>query len=930
MTTTSTAESLPSGRFSALRVPTLPDEVDTMSAAFAYVKAGLFIGPLEQGSKHPGSVLGGVWQSKTFDDAESVAAWYSGTSHGVFLHAGRSGLVVLDVDNPDRIPEEWWPLMAAAPFQSTRSGAGRRGHYVFAMPEGRTIGNPNIPGGGGEVRGANGVIVVAPTRHEKAAEGGQYVWVRTGPVPYLPQLIADAFPDSKAGQRSVTSRQVQEFLATHTDEDRDGERFKTEPVKRFLAKVERGEGRHGAAVSAVTWACKEAAAGWYRADEVIDTLEAAFRSTFTPAEQVQGRGSRTEWDGILSWAIGQVRDEDVQFKRDDLERKRGVAYMSHYREPSDKEPSLVEDDQPGGETEAADQFRTGARGRDGRRRIHVGDQAAAAPWLRHEMGRNELAGLFMRGGQLVHTPRMGEAGYTPPKAKNPELADKTTDGPAQIRPVSDAGLTVMVETRYDVGTVKQSAGKPTEGNDDPAPVKRWNRCLLPKQIVSRMMGAALQGEDVPNLRPLNQVTHTPTMRPDGTIHDRPGYDEVTGTLYLPTDAGPTVAVPEFPTPEQVAEAREVILYPIGQFPFVTEDDQANWIGMALTPVLRPMLPGPYQFGVIEAPSPGSGKGYLLGILGAAHGVAMRPGMPAKDEEWSKVIMTMLSSTTAPIVAFDNVRGVVHSSVLEGLLTSKVVADRTLGKNTEALSLPNDRFWCMTGNNAQLGGDLARRTLRVTIDPQMENPEARTGYRCHPVQWVEAHRAEYIAALLTLARAWVAAGRPVRPVERSDDYAGWVQTIRGIMEHAGLPGTFSNTAARKEVSTEDAEWSRFLETVEDSLGDRDFTARELYALISSPTMPDMPGRIPADLLPGDLAERFSFGHEAKLIKSLGLWLVNRVGRYAGGRVVRDAGKGTSGTRKNVAIYRIERADGTSAGPGTAPATGRRTGAYEPAW
>jgi hypothetical protein len=923
MNTTSTAEGLPAGRFSALRVPTLPEDTDTMTAAFAYVKAGLYIGPLEQGSKHPGSVLGGVWQSKTFNDAESVAAWYAGTSHGAFLHAGRSGLVILDVDRPERVPEEWWPILATAPFQSTRSTDTRKGHYLFAMPEGRTIGNPNIPGGAGEVRGANGVIVVAPTRHEKAEQGGRYQWVRTGPVPYLPPLIADVFPDSKPGERSVTSREVQAFIAENAHEDPDAERFKGQPIQRFLEKVEKGESRHGAAVSAAAWIAKEAAAGWYRADEMFDTLQSAFLGTLTPRERdVEGRGSRTEWDGILSWAIGQVRPEDVEFKREQLDGKRNVAYLSHYREPDDEESSPVPDAHPGDDQESekpseeAGQFRNGGRGRDGRRRIHTGTLADSAVYLRHEMGRNELAGLFMRGGQLVHTPRIGEDGYTAPKPKDPSLADKTTDGPAQIRPVTDAGLTVMVESRYDVGKVAETQGI----GEGAKPVKRWNRGLLPKQLVARMVGGALQGEDTPNLRPLNAVTHTPTMRPDGTIHDAPGYDDATGTLYLPTDAQAAVAVPQFPTAEQVAAAREMVLYPISQFPFVSDDDMANWVGAALTPVLRPMLPGPYQFLVIEAPSPGSGKGFLLGILGAAHGVAMRPGIPTKDEEWSKVVMTLLSTTTAPIVAFDNVRGVVHSSVLEGLLTSKVVADRVLGKNTESMSLPNDRLWCMTGNNAQLGGDLARRTLRVTIDPGMENPEARTGFRCQPVQWVEERRAEYVAALLTIARAWVAAGRPMGATDRSDDYATWVRTVRGIMEFAGFPGTFSNSSERKEVSTEDAEWSRFLEAVEDALGDREFTARELYSVISSPTMPEQTGRISADFLPGDLSERHSFGQEAKFITSLGLWLKNRTGRYAGGRVIQSSGTGTSGARKNRVIYRVQRADGTvpdaSAGHGGA--------------
>jgi hypothetical protein len=72
------------------------------------------------------------------------------------------------------VPEDWWRYLDTAPFQSTRPDVPRRGHYVFAMPPGRTIGNP--PFGWGEVRGLNGVIIAEPTVHPEG--GGCYRWAR--------------------------------------------------------------------------------------------------------------------------------------------------------------------------------------------------------------------------------------------------------------------------------------------------------------------------------------------------------------------------------------------------------------------------------------------------------------------------------------------------------------------------------------------------------------------------------------------------------------------------------------------------------------------------------------------------------------------------------------------------------------------------------
>jgi hypothetical protein len=290
-------------------------------------------------------------------------------------------------------------------------------------------------------------------------------------------------------------------------------------------------------------------------------------------------------------------------------------------------------------------------------------------------------------------------------------------------------------------------------------------------------------------------------------------------------------------------------------------------------------------------------------------MVIRPGFPSRDDEMGKIVMTLLSSTTAPIIAFDNVRGTVRSAVLEGLVTSPNVADRTLGKNTEALSLLNDRVWMMTGNNALLGGDLARRTLRITIDPKMPHPEARTGFRCNPVAWTRQHRSDYIAALLTVVRAWVNAGRPLAAVDRSDDYATWVATIRGILSVGGFPGLFADRSSRVEQSADDEAWERFLTAAVEVLGaGTPFSARDLAERIEQPGAFRAGGGPMIDpvLLPGDLAERFGrFGDETRFMKSLGLWLRNRVGRYAGDLTVAGLGYGTTGARKNVSIFAIER-------------------------
>ena len=43
--------------------------------------------------------------------------------------------------------------------------------------------------------------------------------------------------------------------------------------------------------------------------------------------------------------------------------------------------------------------------------VNVANDSAALDWLRSEIGRGRLSGVFRRGESLVHTPRVGEDGY---------------------------------------------------------------------------------------------------------------------------------------------------------------------------------------------------------------------------------------------------------------------------------------------------------------------------------------------------------------------------------------------------------------------------------------------------------------------------------------------------------------------------------------
>jgi hypothetical protein len=290
-----------------------------------------------------------------------------------------------------------------------------------------------------------------------------------------------------------------------------------------------------------------------------------------------------------------------------------------------------------------------ALGVPARQPVNITNPKIAADWLREELGCGELSGVFLREGELVHTPRIGEDGYLPPE----KLGMKDA-GPAQVHVLQNAQIRALVEGRYDpfrlTGPEDQTVRTPA---------------LFPAQSVNSACDAARIGEHIPHLRTLHGVTHTPTIRADGSILDVPGYDDETGMLYLPDMGLDGIDIMDDPDENAIRAAVDLILKPLGEFPFVSEDDMATWIGLAFTPALRPLFPPPSQFGVITATNPGSGKTLLANMLMKLHGGSMRGEMPRDENELRKSITATLIDTTAPICVFDNLAGTVKSPVLDG-------------------------------------------------------------------------------------------------------------------------------------------------------------------------------------------------------------------------------------------------------------------------
>lgn len=350
-----------------LSVPDSDADVDTLAAALAYARCGWYVLPVRRGSKHPGSVVGAQWQRQSSRDPQQIVAWFAAEDHGIALHCGRSGAAVFDVDHPDQLPEVLAGHLADAPFQSTRTDTPGRGHYVFATPPRRTIGNSTgrLGGAWGEVRGLNGVILAAPTMHP---EGGEYRWQRVGPVPVLPDALAVLLDDASPAEDAATDAQVRAFITGHTEATRP--EVLAGLTKKLAARYAAGESRHQSTLPAAAGAMKEARAGLYPAQDAANVIRAMFLDAVAqpPAPGSGQKAARTgqaaeaEWAGILSWAVGQALAADPAETRARVEDKMPGNFWGTGASPAVGRLEQVTDQPPPDNGQAGSDAATG-RGR---------------------------------------------------------------------------------------------------------------------------------------------------------------------------------------------------------------------------------------------------------------------------------------------------------------------------------------------------------------------------------------------------------------------------------------------------------------------------------------------------------------------------------------------------------------------------------------
>ena len=396
----------------------------------------------------------------------------------------------------------------------------------------------------------------------------------------------------------------------------------------------------------------------------------------------------------------------------------------------------------------------------------------------------------------------------------------------------------------------------------------------PKDVVRDLL--ALGSWPLPALE---NVTESPVLREDGTVLDDAGYDPPTRLVYRPRIGLRLPSVPDTPTRTAREAALDLLVTDaLGDFPFLDDASRAGALALLLTPIVRPLIAGQVPLALLDATKAGTGKGLLAALV--AEVATGRPvsllAAPSREEEWAKTLLSVLMRG-ATFLLIDEATELA-SPALAATLTTPIYEGRVLGRST-IVRLPQRATWAAAGNNIKLGGDIARRCYWIRLDARTSRPWRRTGFR-HPdlLSWAEAERGRLLAALLTLARSWCAAGRPLAADNVTlGGFQTWSDVLGGILAHAGVSGFLCNLETLYETADEEAsEWEAFLGVWHETHGESALTVATLADEIAS-------GSDLRDTLPARLAS--TLDRPASFRRSLGKALSKREGTRFGDRDLR---------------------------------------------
>lgn len=359
----------------------------------------------------------------------------------------------------------------------------------------------------------------------------------------------------------------------------------------------------------------------------------------------------------------------------------------------------------------------------------------------------------------------------------------------------------------------------------------WERVEANQKIVAMVASMA----SYPRSPVLRGIIQAPSMRPDGSILDTPGYDLSTGFFYQPNAEFKPVA--SEPTKEQLAWALAGLAEPFAahpgydSFPFVSDAHRWLPVALAMTLLARPAIDGCVPFFGFDATDAGTGKGMAFDVvsmivLGTLCGKSTFPNQP---EELEKVLSSHAISGSQ-VICFDNLSAPICGDSLDKIATTSTVDFRLLGKS-EIRKLDWKSVVTFTGNQLDFRGDTVRRVVSCRQESPVESPSARSNFK-YPdlLAWVKKNRVNLVCAALTVLRAYVVSGdtKSKELMKGFGSFGSWANLVPAAIHWATGVNVLDCRLSMASDPTKEAEINLFraLYTLQELRGGKGLTTKEI--------------------------------------------------------------------------------------------------------
>ncbi len=332
------------------------------------------------------------------------------------------------------------------------------------------------------------------------------------------------------------------------------------------------------------------------------------------------------------------------------------------------------------------------------------------------------------------------------------------------------------------------------------------------------------------------ILTTPTLRPDGSLLDTPGYDAATGYYLVDTGWG-QINVKEKPTKEDALAELERLHSLYTDVPFVgdlVEGTDHIWQNepydpnkpnvsrsvidsMLITPVI-PLLTGKAPAHDIVAPDYGSGKSYAddlsYNLLTGMNCPVTNASVP--DQELTKVLDAH-AIKGSPFICLDNATHSTRNVRLSQIISQDMVEIRVLGLSKD-LTIAYNPFVVINGNNVPPDRDMKRRVVICYLDAQMERPYLRE-FAVDNRKTIRANRGLFISAILTMVRAYMVAIKPEK-VKRLASFEGWSDHVASMLVWLGEANPIVSVEAISDSDVEESNINDIMDEIERQLLQRE--------------------------------------------------------------------------------------------------------------